>query len=153
MIGKNCICALLLLALAGAGRATGKSHLKENLDGDSGSSVPDRVTRDFWDAFCAAGDLATELLGGCVWGQNCGGGCAQYAKYGIEDYDDELDQACLEHDKCLCAAESISEMDACDDTLVIIADEIAERYDNCQGLWNLNPFCTSDPIKIGRAHV
>jgi len=144
---------LLLLSGLARGLAAGREHVKQGGTGDSGSSVPGRVTRDFWDAFCTLNDLATELAGGCVWGQNCGGGCAQYANYGIESSNDKLDEACLEHDKCLCAAESISEMNACDDDLVVIADRIAEEYDNCQGLWNLNPFCTSDPISCAAWNV
>jgi hypothetical protein len=105
------------------------------------------------DTACAVVDLFEEFNGACVWGQNCGGGCAPYQKEGIEDYNgDDLDYACLQHDMCLCRAETSAEADECDRVLQARAAEIEDATDDCTGLNNFNPFCWSDPINCAAAN-
>ena len=65
---------------------------------------------------------------------------------GTENWTDDLDYACLQHDKCLCAGETDSELLECDYALRKTAQQIADDNDQCTGLSNLNPFCVNDGI-------
>ena len=106
------------------------------------------------DLLCSADDLWAEGTGGCLWGKNCGSGCAPYQNYGTSDGgDDDLDKACLEHDKCLCRAQTAEEGDRCDRELERTATQIENDTDDCTGLNNFNPFCTSEPINCAAANV
>ncbi|KAI8108703.1 hypothetical protein M9435_005120 [Picochlorum sp. BPE23] len=131
-----CLCIILLVKESRAG-----SH------GGRGKKAVGVIPKNwFQDGVCLIQDGLEEFSGLCVWGQNCGGGCAQYEEYGIEAWNDDLDKACLDHDICLCNALSVSERRTCDKTLEIEAGNIAEANDQCTGLNNLNPFCVNDGI-------
>ena len=75
------------------------------------------------------------------------------SQYGTEDWDDDLDYACLVHDKCLCAGETDAELLDCDRALRSAADRIADENDNCKGWANLNPFCWNDKIVCSAQNV
>ena len=68
---------------------------------------------------------------------------------GIEKCDDDLDCACLEHDRCLCAGETDEELLQCDYDLRSAAQQIYNDYNQCTGLSQFNPFCSNDGIVCG----
>ena len=133
----HCIVIILMARLSCA-----RNHV-----GQEAGAIQGVVPKNwFQDGICLIQDGLDEIAGLCIWGQNCGGGCAQYSEYGIVAWNDELDKACLEHDICLCNALSISERRTCDKKLEMEAKSIAEENDQCTGLNNLNPFCINDEI-------
>lgn len=112
-------------------------------------SIWQPVAKNVWQQkICGVIDgFQEKLFNTCVWGKNCGGGCAPYQDNGIADPgDDELDAACLEHDMCLCKARSTDARRACDRELVRTASKLAEDLDKCGDLNKVNPFCWNDEI-------
>jgi hypothetical protein len=78
---------------------------------------------------------------------------SSFMQYGQEDWDDDLDYACLQHDKCLCVGETEAELLDCDRALRSAADRISNYNDQCKGWSNINPFCVNDGIVCAAQNV
>ena len=107
----------------------------------------------FQDGACKIEDAIEENSGTCLWGKNCGSECAPYANSGLQEWNDELDEACLIHDICLCDARTVAARRQCDRDLQNKARSIAEENDQCTGLNNLNLFCVNDDIVCAAYNV
>ena len=91
-----------------------------------------------------------EFGGACIWGYNCGGGCAPYEKYGTKRYKDALDKACLVHDICLCTARSADQRKSCDKSLLLASKQVWKKEDKCPA-WNI--MCTNSAVAAAARDV